>query len=427
MSLPLWLGLSLCAGLAAAAEGMSPLPPAAPAARELTWEDCVAIAADKNPSLVSSRYAKQASRASYLKSFNGLLPSLSLSNSYSSSKGSDGRASYSASASAGLTLFDMGDIASIRSASAGYSQAEASLRQASANLRYSLRQAFVQAYIAEKNIEVARKILEIRSNNAERVALKYQSGKEYKGSMLSAQAQGLRAQASLASALRGLRTARRGLDQQLGFDDFTEVAATGTLTAQAPPELPADLSALVDGRPDVLLQEAVIKSQQASLSSAKSSLWPTLSASYSRSRSGDYEFPGPNYGWSAGASLSLPIFGGGPTSTYFAVQGAKKNLAKSLQDLRAARNAALVDLEERWAAYANAADGLRVAEAAREAARQRNAEAEIRYASGLLSFDNWEVIVGEWVSAEQSALQARSNAVTAQAAWERALGKALGE
>lgn len=425
MSLILRLGLALAAGLAA--EGMSPLPPQAPPARELAWDDCVAIAAEKNPSLVSSQYAKQASRASYLKSFNGLLPTLSLSNSYSSSKGSEGRASYSAAASAGLTLFDMGDIASIRSAAAGYSQAAASLRQASANLRYSLRQAFVEAYMAERNVEVARKILEIRSGNAERVALKYQSGKEYKGSMLSAQAQHLRAQASLAAALRGLRTARRGLDQQLGLDDFTEVAATGTLTAAAPPELPADLSTLVDGRPDVLLQEAVIRSQRASVASARSTLWPTLSASYSRTRGGDTEFPSATYGWSAGAVLSLPVFGSGPTSTYFAVSGAKRNLEKAQQDLRAARNAALVDLEESWAAYADAADGLRVAEAVRESARQRNAEAEIRYASGLLSFDNWEVIVGEWVNAEQSALQARSAAVTAQAAWEKALGKALGE
>ena len=425
MSLLLWLALAVAPAFAA--EGMAPLPPAAPAARELAWEDCVAIAAEKNPSLVSSQYAKGASRASYLKSFNGLLPTLSLSNSYSSSKGSEGRASYSASASAGLTLFDMGDIASIRSAAAGYSQSESSLRQASANLRYSLRQAFVEAYMAERNVEVARKILEIRGGNAERVALKYQSGKEYKGSMLSAQAQHLRAQAGLSAALRGLRTARRGLDQQLGLDDFTEVAATGTLTAAAPPELPADLSALVDGRPDVLLQEAVIRSQRASVASARSTLWPTLSASYSRTRGGDTEFPSATYGWSAGAVLSLPVFGSGPTSTYFAVSGAKRNLEKAQQDLRAARNAALVDLEESWAAYADAADGLRVAEAVRESARQRNAEAEIRYASGLLSFDNWEVIVGEWVNAEQSALQARSAAVTAQAAWEKALGKALGE
>jgi len=177
----------------------------------------------------------------------------------------------------------------------------------------------------------------------------------------------------------------------------------------------------------VLLQEAVVKSQRASVASAQSPLWPSLSASYTRSRSGPYEFPDPNYGWSAGAVLSLPIFGGGPTSTYFAVKSAKNSLEKSLQDLRTVRDAAIVDLENTWAAYANTMDGLRVAEANLESSRQRNAEAEVRYASGLITYDNWEVIVAEWVSAEQQDKQAQLNAVTAQAAWEKSLGKALGE
>jgi len=72
-------------------------------------------------------------------------------------------------------------------------------------------------------------------------------------------------------------------------------------------------------------------------------------------------------------------------------------------------------------------DGLRVADYNLEATRQRNAEAEVRYASGLISYDNWEVIVAEWVNAEQQAKIAQLNAVTAQAAWEKSLGKALGE
>ncbi|MCX5796698.1 MAG: TolC family protein [Elusimicrobia bacterium] len=422
------LSLLLSAPAAAqTAAGMSPLPPEQAPDRVLTWEDCVALAAQKNPGLVSSQYAKQAGRASYLGSFNGLLPGVSLSNSYSSSNGSSGKPGYSAAASASISLFDMGQIAGIRSASAGYSQAEANLRQASASLRFSLRSAFTQAFIAEKNVEVARKILEIRQRNSEEVSLKYQSGKEYKGNMLNAQAQLLQSRASLAQALRSVRTARRALDQQLGLDDFSAVSVTGTLTALAPPELPADLDELISNRPDVLVQEAVIKAQRASVASAQSPLWPSLSADYTRSRSAGYEFPGSNYGWSAGATLSYPIFGGGPTSTYFAVKGAKNNLEKSLQDLRSVRNAALVDLENNWAAYANAVDQLRVAEASLESARQRNAEAEVRYASGLLSFDNWEVIVGEWVSAEQQAIFAQSGTVTAQAAWEKSLGKALGE
>ncbi|MDD5630242.1 MAG: TolC family protein [Elusimicrobia bacterium] len=423
------LALSLLLALPAASRAaqMAPLPPEPASARVLGWDDCVALAAEKNPSLTSSEYARQASRASYLGSYNGLLPSLSLSNSYSSSKGSGGQPAYSAAASASVDLFNMSNIAGIRSASANLSQAEAGLRQTSAKLRFSLRRAFIQALIAETTVDVARKILEIRGHNAESVTLKYQSGKEYRGNMLNAQAQFLQSQASLAQARRGLRVSRRSLAQQLGLDDFTETAATGTLTAAAPPQIPQDLAALASARPDVLLQEAAVRGRQASVASAQSPLWPSLSAAYTRSRSGGAEFPPGGYNWSAGATLSLPIFGGGPTAAYFSVQGAKKSLEQSRQDLRTVRDAAVVDLESNWASYANAHDQLQVAEANLEAARQRNSEAEIRYASGLLSFDNWEVIVGEWVNAEQSAVQARSSAATAQAAWEQSLGKVLGE
>ena len=83
----------------------------------LTWEESVADASRANPALSSSRLSVDASRASYYSSFNGFLPSLTLSNSASESSASR-LPSYSASATAGLTLFSAGTAASIRSASA---------------------------------------------------------------------------------------------------------------------------------------------------------------------------------------------------------------------------------------------------------------------------------------------------------------------
>ena len=55
------------------------------------------------------------------------------------------------------------------------------------------------------------------------------------------------------------------------------------------------------------------------------------------------------------------------------------------------------------------------------------AEGEVRYNSGLVTYDNWQIIVTSWVSAEQQSISNWQSALTAQAAWEQALGKALGE
>src|SRR5438876_1210564 len=48
----------------------------------LTWQDCVRLAARGNPDLLSALRAMEASRAQYRGSYNGVLPQLSLSNSY---------------------------------------------------------------------------------------------------------------------------------------------------------------------------------------------------------------------------------------------------------------------------------------------------------------------------------------------------------
>jgi len=406
---------------------MAPLPPTPIAPKTLTWQDCVALAALKNPALTSADYLLQSARASYYGSYNGLLPNLTLSDGYASGNPGGGMPSYTAHYTAAINLFNMSQVANIKAASANYTQTQANLRLASASLRFNLRQAFATAFFADQNVDVSRRILEIQKRNASEVLLRYKGGKEYLGNMMSAESQALQAEATLNAAIRGARTARVGLDQQLGIDEFSEVAVTGTLVAEYPPDLPSQMKDFLSNRPDVAVQEAVVLQQKAAVDSAESSLYPTLGASYSRSRSGPFEFPGPSYGWQAGATLSYPLFGAGLTATYYGVKSSKRALDKSQQDLRTVRDAAVADLENNWAAYSDAIDQEVAADDNLESARQRNKEAVIRYASGLLSFDNWAVIVAAWVAAEQTAISARQAAVVAQAAWEQSLGKALGE
>lgn len=409
------LSLVIAAGLAFPAE-----------ARALTWEECAAEASRANPGLASARLSMDAGRASYYGSWNGLLPQLSLSNSVSESNAAR-RPSWEASASASIRLFDMGRVASIRSASAALSASEASLRLESSDLRASLRRAFSALLFAQSYVEVARRILEIRRHDSELVTLRYDSGRESKGNRMRAKAQTLQAEASLASAQRDLRSARREMSRQLGREDFSEFEADGTFAAASPPARPDDFRALLPLRPDVAVAEAAVRSARASRAQAAGDLWPALSASYSRTRSDSVEFPRARAGWSAAATLSYPLFGGGPTAAYFSVLEGRRGHEKAVSDLAAARQQALADLESAWSGFADAADAVKVQDALLEAARQRNDEADVRYASGLLSFDNWEVIVSDRVLAERQALSSRRAAMDAETAWDRALGRALGE
>lgn len=413
-SLALFVLLPL-AGAARGAEG-----------RTLTWEESVAEAALVNPALASSRLSVDASRASYYSSYNAFLPSLTLSNSVSESNSSR-KPSWSASASAGLTLFSAGSAASIRSASAALGSAEASLRAASAGLRSSLRQSFSGLLFAQVALDTARRIIVIRRHDSELVTLRYEAGRESKGNMLRAKAQTLQAEAAVSAAERDLRTAQRDMSRQLGREGFEAFAATGAFASAPPPPRPDDFRVLLPLRTDVAISEASLRSSKASLDSANSVFWPTLSASYSRSRGGPTEFPNRTHSWSAGASLSYALFGGGPAAAYLNTKASRLGYERTQSDLSAARQSALSDLETAWSNYADAADQVLVADALLDAARQRNDEADIRYGSGLMSFEIWEGIVSERVSAERQALSARRSAMDAETAWHRALGRALGE
>jgi len=86
-----------------------------------------------------------------------------------------------------------------------------------------------------------------------------------------------------------------------------------------------------------------------------------------------------------------------------------------------------VDLETTWSGYASAYDQVKVQHALLEAARQRNDEADVRYASGLLTYDNWEIIASDRISTEKQAISSDFNAVVSQASWEKSIGKELGE
>jgi outer membrane protein TolC len=410
---------------------LSPMPPDEPATQALTWDDCVAMAAQRNPTLVATDYAQKASHYAYYSSYNGVMPSVVLSNSYSRNNNLNGvtlgaQGLYTAEAAASWSV-GLGAVASIKSAKASYNQALANQRLASATLRFNLRSAFATVYFDQLNLDMTRRIEDIQRQNAEEVALRYQSGNEYKGNMMNSNAQYLVARINTLQAIRSLRQAVKQLDQYLGLDEFSIVSVTGTVAAQPAPNFPARMADYLEDVPAVAVQEAAVQSARASLLTAESTLTPTFSVNYARFREGGAEFPSSEYLWSAGATLSYPILGGGPTATYFNIRSAKATVANQEETLRATREAALENLESAWASYANAVDQAVGEQATLESYRQRNDEGQVRYAAGLLTFDNWQVIVTQWVGAEQTAISNWQTAVTAQAAWEQALGKALGE
>jgi outer membrane protein TolC len=405
----------------------------------LTWADCVTQASRSNPDLRSALEAMEASRSQYKGSFNGILPQLNLSNSYTDTSSThDGflatgiagtvtteSKSWQAQASANLDLIDFGQWAAIRSFAAASRQAQANFEVASTNVLLNLYKAFTATLYSQEAIRVDTDIRDTWKSNAQMIALRYDSGAESKGNKMNTQASLLQAEAGLMQAKRDLETAQQQLGQVMGMDEFSALSVTGTWSAPAAPPEP-NFDALLAKIPQIRAQQAVVDQARAAVKSAHSTLWPTLAVNYSKGVEGRSEFP-TNPFWVFSGVVNYPLFGGGPTFTYYASQAAQHSYEKAELDLRSLHNQTLSTLRSAWSSYAQAQDQVQVQGAFLAAAKQRKDESDINYQSGLMTFANWIIVINDYVNFQTSFLRAEQNLILAEAQWRFASGQQLGD
>ncbi len=382
------------------------------------------MAARQNPDLRSAFFAQEASRATYKGSYNGVLPHLSLSNSYTDASSSP--KTWDAAGNASLDLIDFSQWANIQSAAASLKQSQAGRELAAANALLSLYRGFTSLLYAQEAILVNTTIRDIWHTDAQLIGLRYQSGRESKGNNMNTQAQYLQSDIALQQAGRDLHVSQQQLSQALGYDNFSALAVTGTWSAASVPTPRPDFTAILAKVPQVRVQEAVLEQARAAIKSAHSTLWPTLSLNYSKGTQGTSEFPSSPF-WTFTGVVNYPLFGNGPTATYYASQAAERAYDKAKEDLRSTRNQMLSTLESAWSAFALAQDQVRVQSAFLAAAKQRKEESDIRYQSGLMTFEEWNLVVQDFVNFQTSFLRSEQNLILAEAQWRFATGEQLGE
>jgi outer membrane protein len=399
------------------------LAPPLMGAEVLSWEDCVAEAARSQPDLSAARASLDAARARARGASAPFLPQLSAEASRGRSGGDGVSSSNSAGAALSLrqNLFSGSrDAAALKRAEWDAAGAEVSFDGARAAAGFALRAAFARMIHAQQNVLLASSIADRRAQNVRLIELRYQAGRENKGSFLRASAVHRQAAFEAAQASRALRTARRELARALGRPAFDVFEATGTLSAPLPPAEPPDVRVLAGSVPasraaDVQASVAVLSVVQ-----SRADFLPDLSASGSLSRSGA-SWPPKKDRWSAGLNLSYPLFSGGRDAA--ALSAAKADLHRAEEDRRAVQDRSAQDLEDAFASYQDAVERVDVQRLSLEASEVRARIAQAQYASGLLSFEDWDRIEDELVSARKSKLNAERDAVLSWAAWERTQGK----
>lgn len=391
----------------------------------LTWDDCVGELIRNNPQLQAAGAAVEKARADVMGNYGPFLPQISANGSLGKSNteldtGYQDSSSYQASLSAYQSLFaGFGDVAALRHSQAMLSLAEINLQATKSALSATLRQSFARLLYAQDFVLVSKVIAARRKENVSLVEMRFEAGRENKGSALRSKAFYRQAQFEVTQAHRGLKAAQQQMAATLGRHAITILTVTGNWDFATPPEAP-DFNALVLQTPDYRSAATQARAAREGVRIARSNFYPTWSANASIGRSDDDSLIPKNDQWSLSTVLSYPLFSGG--QHWYGVRGARADQRKAEDTLNDTENQMVATIEDRFVAWQDAAERTEVQSEFLKAAEVRAEIARAQYQNGLLSFEDWDLIENDLIDKQKAVLISQRDAVVTRAAWEKTLG-----
>lgn len=403
--------------------------PASAQAGEITWAQAVGEAVEHHPDLVSADESVIVAKSNKGLAAAGLWPTITAEASGGASEtrsaGSVSKNAFAYGISGRQLLFDgFKTVYEVEAAADAVDNAEYARRVTSSDVRLRLRKAYTGLWRAQRLVDITSRIADRRKQSFDLIQLRYDAGREHRGSLLTADANWAQAKFELDRAIRGLRTSQRSLIKELGRQSFEPLTVAQNIDTPAPPAEEPDFEQLAIQTP-FLLQLAVQKeAAKWGVRSAVADFFPSIYASAATGRSGDRWLP-QTTGWSAGASGSMTLFDGG--SLWGGFQKARAQRTAAEADERSGKDGVLLTLESAWAAWQNAAGAAAVQLKYLDAARERAEIAQAEYGTALISFNDWIIIEDNLVQAEKSYLDAQAAVLNAESDWRQAKGDMLDE
>lgn len=403
------------------------------AEEKLTWHSCIAEAQKNNPDLISAVETVNQNKAAKTIVASGLFPQIDATLNASTGKtrttNSSGSTtsstadSYSYGVSANQLVFDgFQTIHNVKAAGENIKASQQAYRFTSSEVRLSLRTAFVSLLRAQELINVTEEIVKIRRSNYELITLRYQSGLEHRGALLTAEANLDQANFEVAQAKREIELSQRELTKEMGRQEFKSMRIEGDFTVIDDAEKQPDLDVLAKNNPAVLQLAAKRNSAAYSIKSVYGSFFPHITGQAQAERSGAHWAP-LNGQWNLGLGLTLPIFEGGLRIAQ--VTQAVSAYRQAQANERSGSDSALVNLAQAWVSLRDAVETVGVKRKNLEATLERSRIAEAQYSTGFITFDNWIIIENDLVQAKKDYLNAQANALLAEAQWIQAKGETL--
>lgn len=398
------------------------------AQEELNWGDCIKEAAKNHPDLIASQQEIKQSEASKQQTASGLFPQVTADVSGSRAKtagksGSTTADTYSYGVSGTQLIFDGAKtINNVRAASEDISAAKQGYRFTSTTVRYKLRSAFIDLLKAQEMLRITEEIFKIRRDNLELITLRYQSGLEHKGALLTAEADLAEAKYGISQNARNVEVARQELVKEMGRKQLTSIKVSGDFQVKDSALKQPDFEQLVKNNPSLLQLTAQRRSAEFSLKSAYANFFPAVTGTVGANKSGSHWTPRKDQ-YDYGVGLSLPLFEGGLRTAQ--VSQARALVKQLEENERSTHDGAILTLQQNWAALQDTLENVSVQSKVLTATQERSKIAQAQYAIGLVSFDNWTIIEDNLVKAKNNYLDAQAAALLAEAKWIQAKGEVL--
>ena len=395
-------------------------------AETLNWSKALSEVAQNNPTLFSGESSLQSAQLELKAQYGELMPVISgvISQSRSGSADVGGRDSSAAQLQISQNIFSgFSSEGQIKAQKVNVEVKRQELIIARAVIGAELINAFVSLSYAQRYIALMKEIVARRENNLKLVELRYEAGKENKGSYLLGQAALAEAQYDLLSAQKEISIGQQRLAQVLGRGNDDELSVEGDI-----PEIQLDANLhfiqMADETPLAAKLNAQVEHQQAQLLQTRSSLWPklTLSTSYGMT---DQEFFPQNKNWQMGLTLTIPFFSGG--SDYYSTMAQQKNLLRAKYDQKSGMHNLITELKEEYWNLKLAQQKVVVDEQYLQALKVRAKISRGKYNNGLMTFEDWDLIENDLISREKNYLFSWRARGIATGSWLQVQGRSVME
>lgn len=391
-------------------------------AQSISWEEALKYTIDGNPELRSAENEYLAKRKDEAAVIGNFLPKINATTSLSESR-ENSSPTYNASLNFSQNIFNgLSDSARYEEAKLRSEISRWGLIALKSTLSFQLKDAFSNLIYAQEFFQLTKSILERRESNYRLVSVRYENGRENKGSVLLAEAYFDQAKFDLIRAEDGLKIAQDTLKTVMNKEHLGGIRVRGEVPVPNIKEEKKTITELVLEAPNYQESELTEKLSGESLKIARSSFYPSLDLTGNLGRSGESYFPRREK-WGVGLTLTIPLFDGlrdwnkvgASTYTKYAAEYKKRNtFLKLIPEIGDAKNQALQsDLK------------LSVDEKFQEASKTRAEIARARYNNGLISFEDWDIIENEFITRQKNLLVSRKEKVQKYAAWEKILGRGV--